>query len=74
MPLENLQIRLHLSNQSLGECWGDIITDKDKEPDGWVEHYLELYSKENSITQDALDSLCNLPVKSELDTMPTLKS
>lgn len=39
----------------------------------WAEHYLELFSKENTVTQEALDSIENLPVLDELDTEPTLE-
>ena len=37
----------------------------------WVEHYLELYSTENTITDEALDTIESLPVMTELDTEPT---
>ena len=39
----------------------------------WVEHYLDLYSRENCVTQEALDSIEDLPVLEELDTEPTLE-
>ena len=58
-------LKLPLGNQPeksapLKSKTGDIIIDKDKQLDRWVEHYLELYSLENSITQEALDSVGNL--------------
>ena len=37
----------------------------------WVEHYLELYSTENTITDEALDTIETLPVMTEIDTEPT---
>ena len=37
----------------------------------WVEHYLELYSTENTITAEALDTTESMSVMTELDTEPT---
>ena len=37
----------------------------------WVEHYSELYSRENVIVSSVLDSIVPLPVMEELDTDPT---
>ena len=39
----------------------------------WVEHYLDIYSRENSVTQEVLDSVEDLPVLEELDSEPTLE-
>ena len=39
----------------------------------WVEHYLDIYSRENSVTQEALDSIKDLPVLEELDSEHTLE-
>ena len=50
---------------------GEIITDREKQMSRWVEHYLELYSRENSVTQEALDAIEELPVLEELDSEPT---
>ena len=50
---------------------GEVITDSNKQMERWVEHYLELYSKENAITDKALDTIESLPVMTELDTEPT---
>ena len=36
-----------------------------------MEHYLELYSTENTITDEALDTIESLPVMRELDNEPT---
>ena len=36
-----------------------------------MEHYLELYSTENTITDQALDTIETLPVMTALDTEPT---
>jgi hypothetical protein len=51
---------------------GEIIRDKAKQMDRWVEHYSELYSQQNHITQDALDATQSLPLMAELDDVPTL--
>ena len=37
----------------------------------WVEHYFELCSTENTITDEALDTIESLSVMRELDTDPT---
>ena len=50
---------------------GEVITDSNKQMERWVEHYLELYSTENTITDQALDIIKTLPVMTELDTEPT---
>ena len=52
---------------------GEIITDRGKQMGRWVEHYLDLYSRENCVTQEALDGIEDLPVLEELDTEPTLE-
>ena len=46
---------------------GVTITDKSKQMERWVEHYLELYSKVSNVAQDAIDSLPQYPIMSELD-------
>ena len=50
---------------------GEVITDSNKQMESWVEHYLELYSTEHTITDQALDTIETLPVMLELDTKPT---
>ena len=50
---------------------GELILDKNKQLERWVEHYQALYSTENKVTQTALDSIERLPVLEELDTPPT---
>ena len=40
--------------------------------DHWVQHYSELYSRENVVTEEALDNIKCLPVSEELDSKPTL--
>ena len=41
--------------------------------DRWVEHYYDLYSHENVVSQVALNSLELLPVMEELDMEPTVE-
>ena len=38
----------------------------------WVQHYSELYSRENVVTKEALNYIECLPVLEELDREPTL--
>jgi len=48
---------------------GEIITDKAKQLERWVEHYSELYSRENFVHQSALDGIDRLPPMPELDEL-----
>ena len=48
---------------------GEIITDRGKQMSRWVEHYLDLYSRENWKLKTGIE---DLPVFEELDTKPTL--
>ena len=48
------------------------IQDKAKQMERWVEHYSELYSRQNHVTDDALDAIENLPMMVELDEKPTV--
>ena len=57
---------------SLETTSGEVITDKGKQMDRWVEHYSELYSKENTVVTSALDAIEPLPIMEELDAEPTL--
>ena len=52
---------------------GEVITDKGKQMARWVEHYTNLYSKQNVVTTTALDAIESLPVMQELDTEPTIE-
>ena len=38
----------------------------------WVQYYTELYSRDNVVTEEALDNIECLPVLEELDSEPTL--
>ena len=46
---------------------GEVITDKGKQMERWVEHYSELYSRENSVVDSALDAIEPLPIMEDLD-------
>ena len=48
---------------------GVVITDKER----WVERYSELYSRENSVVDSALDAIEPLPIMEDLDAEPTLE-
>ena len=52
---------------------GSIIKNKNEQMDRWVEHYYDLYSHENIVSQEALNSLEVLPVMEELDMEPTME-
>ena len=44
-----------------------MINDKGKQMERWVEHYLEHYSRENSVIDPALDAIEPLPIMEDLD-------
>ena len=49
---------------------GEVISDNRKQMERWVEHYLDLYSSENSplrLSREALDAIQDLPILHELD-------
>ena len=52
---------------------GEVITDKAKQLDRWVEHYSELYSRENVVHQSALDAIDHLPLMHKLDKVPSIE-
>ena len=52
---------------------GENITDKKEQMERLVEHYLELYSTQNVVTDAALDAISQLPVLEELDDEPTVE-
>jgi len=56
----------------LKSATGETIQDKDKQMERWVEHYSELYSRQNHVTDEALYAIENLPPMEELDEKPTL--
>ena len=52
---------------------GEVITDRGHQLDRWVEHYSDIYSRENIVSPTALDAVECLPTMEELDTEPTLE-
>ena len=52
---------------------GEVITDKGHQLERWVEHYSDLYSRENIVWPSAHDAVECLPTMEELDTEPTLE-
>ncbi len=49
---------------------GDVITDRGKQMERWAEHYQQLYSRENIVTDAGLESITPLPEMEELDALP----
>ena len=45
---------------------GEVITAQDKQVERWAEHYLDLYSRINTVSQEALDAIEDLPVLSAM--------
>ncbi|XP_072050351.1 uncharacterized protein [Amphiura filiformis] len=52
---------------------GAVIKDRSKQMERWVEHYQELYSQENVVTEAALNSIKKQPEIEELDNPPSLE-
>ena len=52
---------------------GAIITDKGQQMERWVEHYSDLYSRENTVSPAALDIIECLPTMDELDSEPSVE-
>jgi len=52
---------------------GELMQDRAKQMECWVQHYPELYSRENVITEEALNAIKRLPMLEELDSDPTLE-
>ena len=57
----------------LKSATGVIIQDRAQQMERWVEHYCELYGRENLVTEEALNAIECLPMISELDREPTLE-
>ena len=51
---------------------GEVITDRGHQLERWVEHYSDIYSRENIVSPSALDAVECLPIVEEPDTEPTL--
>ncbi|KAG6933589.1 hypothetical protein G0U57_018928, partial [Chelydra serpentina] len=57
----------------LKSATGENIQDKGKQMDRWVEHYSEVYSRQNTITEAALNTVDGFPVETELDEKPPME-
>ena len=72
---ENIKLAMgppHKKTAPLKSTTGKVIQDRAQQMERWVEHYSELYAKENVVTEEALDAFECLPVLQELDREPTL--
>ena len=58
---------------SLKSSNGEIITDKGQKMERWVEHYSDLYSRENTVYPATLDVIKCLPTMDELDAEPSVE-
>ena len=52
---------------------GEVIKDKPSQMKRWVEHFSELYSLENTVTEDALHAVERMPTMDILDVEPSFK-
>ena len=52
---------------------GAILTDRGKQMERWAEHYQELYARENTVTDTAVENTITLPVMEELDVPPSIE-
>ena len=52
---------------------GNVIIDKTKQMERWVEHYCELYSKVSEVTNEAIDAIHQRPTMTELDEEPDIE-
>ena len=51
---------------------GEVITDQGQQMKRWVEHYSDLYSRENTVTPSALGAIKCMPTMEELNVEPTM--
>ena len=56
----------------LKSATGEVITDQGWQMERWVEHYSDLYSRENTVTPSALGAIKCMPIMEELDAEPTM--
>ena len=57
----------------LKSTMGETNKDKGKQMKRWVENYSNLYSRKNTISDDAMNAIVSLPLMEELDVLPTLE-
>ena len=51
---------------------GEVITDQGWQMERWVEHYSNLYSRENTVTPSALGTIKCMPIMEELNAESTM--
>ena len=51
---------------------GEVITDQGWQMERWVEHYSDLYSRENTVTPSALGAIKCMPIMEEFNVEPTM--
>ena len=56
----------------LKSATGMIIQDRAQQMECWVQHYSELYSRENVVTEETLNNMECLSALEALDSEPTL--
>ena len=65
VPVQKTTSSIKLSN-------GEILTDNNELMEKWVKHYSNLYSRQNTVSQNVLDSLECLQTMDELDAIPSI--
>ena len=56
----------------LKSATGEVITDQGLQMERWVEHFSNLYSRENTVTPSVLGAIKCMPIMEELDVEPTV--
>ena len=51
----------------------EVITDRGHQLERWVEHYSDIYTRENIVSPSTPDAVECLPIMEELDTEPSLE-
>ena len=57
----------------LQSATGEILYGRDEQLGIWVEHFSLLYSKQNIVTDAALEHMESLPTMDDLDSEPTIE-
>ena len=64
---------IHSKTAPLEPSTGETITAKSKQMERWVEHYSDLYGRENTIYDATLEAVERLSLMDEIDEAPTLE-
>ena len=56
----------------LKSATGEVISDQGWQMERWVEHYSDLYFRQNTVTPSALGAIKCMPIMEELDAEPTM--